>query len=141
MGIKKVLKNKKMGDIVTSFTMPLLTIVFVSILLFMFLNTTKQDKIADDLDRMGRKYILQMETDGYLTAGNKNKLISSLESIGVKNISLAGTTMQNVAYGSEIDLMISCDVEVENITMEGFKIKKKIDTVRYSDTWSSTAKN
>ena len=48
MGIKKVLKNKKMGDIVTSFTMPLLTIVFVSILLFMFLNTTKQDKIADD---------------------------------------------------------------------------------------------
>ena len=93
------------------------------------------------IDRMGRKYILQMETDGYLTAGNKNKLISSLESIGVKNISLAGTTMQNVAYGSEIDLMISCDVEVENITMEGFKIKKKIDTVRYSDTWSSTAKN
>lgn len=137
----KVLNNKKMGDIVTSFTMPLLSMVFISILLFIFLNATKQDKIADDLDRLGRKYMLHMETDGYLTAGNKNELISSLESIGVKNISLAGTTMQSVEYGSEINLMISCHVETENITMEGFKIKKKIDTVRYSDTWSSTAKN
>lgn len=141
MRIKGALKNKKMGDIVTSFTMPLLTMVFISILLFIFLNATKQDKIADDLDRMGRKYMLHMETDGYLTAENKNELIRGLESIGVRNISLAGTTMQSVEYGSEINLMISCDVEIENITMEGFKIKKKIDSVRYSDTWSSTAKN
>lgn len=137
----KHLFKKKTGDIITNFATPLITLVVISVLLISFLSATRENKRMNDLDLIGRKFILHMETDGFLTNENENMIISRLESIGAKNISLSGTTKNSTSYGSEINLMISCDIEVELVKMQGFKVKKEKEIMRYSDSWSSTAKN
>ena len=136
----KKLKKRK-GDIVSDFSIPLVTLVIVGLLLTVFLESVKQNKLLDDLDRIGRQYMLRMETYGYLKDNDKVELIEKLNDIGVKNISLVGTNFSSASYGSDIQLHISCDVEVENVKMNGFKLVKNKEIVRYSDSWSSTAKN
>ena len=136
----KKLKKRK-GDIVSDFSIPLVTLVIVGLLLTVFLESVKQNKLLDDLDRIGRQYMLRMETYGYLKDNDKVELIEKLNDIGVKNISLVGTNFSSVSYGSDIQLHISCDVEVENVKMNRLNEVKNKEIVRYSDSWSSTAKN
>ena len=54
-----------------------------------------------------REYMLIMETEGYLPAADQTALIAELESYGLYNISLSGTTMREVNYGDRIYLKIS----------------------------------
>ena len=54
-----------------------------------------------------REYMLIMETEGYLPASDQTALIAELESYGLYNISLSGTTMREVNYGDQIYLKIS----------------------------------
>ena len=54
-----------------------------------------------------REYMLIMETEGYLPASDQTALIAELESYGLYNISLSGTTMREVNYGDRIYLKIS----------------------------------
>ncbi len=54
-----------------------------------------------------REYMLIMETEGYLPAVDQTALIAELESYGLYNISLSGTTMREVNYGDRIYLKIS----------------------------------
>ena len=46
-------------------------------------------------------------TEGYLPAADQTALIAELESYGLYNISLSGTTMREVNYGDRIYLKIS----------------------------------
>ena len=54
-----------------------------------------------------REYMLIMETEGNLPAADQTALIAELESYGLYNISLSGTTMREVNYGDRIYLKIS----------------------------------
>lgn len=54
-----------------------------------------------------REYMLIMETEGYLTQNDSANLISELEGYGLYDVSLSGTTMLEVDYGSRIYLKIS----------------------------------
>lgn len=54
-----------------------------------------------------REYMLIMETEGYLPTEDQTALIAELESYGLYNISLSGTTMREVNYGDRIYLKIS----------------------------------
>lgn len=54
-----------------------------------------------------REYMLIMETEGYLPAVDQTALIAELESYGLYNISLSGTTMREVNCGDRIYLKIS----------------------------------
>jgi len=141
MVYKKLLFRKSKGDVVTDLAIPLITLIIIGVLLVATLSFVKENKRLDDMDRIGRQYMLHMESDGYLTDANKQSLISKLESIGAKSISLSGTTTSSVEYGNEINLMISCDIEIDTINMKGFTVDRQKETVNYSDTWTSTAKN
>lgn len=57
--------------------------------------------------QVAREYTLIMETEGYLKAEDQANLISELESYGLYNISLSGTTTSEVEYGDHIYLKIS----------------------------------
>lgn len=57
--------------------------------------------------QVAREYILIMETEGYLSAADQVSLQAELESYGLYNISLSGTTTSEVNYGDRIYLCIS----------------------------------
>ena len=54
-----------------------------------------------------REYLLIMETEGYLKPADQSALIADLESEGLYNISISGTTTREVNYGDRIYLKIT----------------------------------
>lgn len=58
-----------------------------------------------------RNYVLRMETCGYLTAEDEQALRKELLEQGVTEISLDGTTREEVDYGAEITLRITGKIE------------------------------
>lgn len=56
--------------------------------------------------QLARKYILRMETVGYLTERDRIMLCQELETAGVSEVILEGTTLHEVVYGAPITLQI-----------------------------------
>lgn len=63
-----------------------------------------QQKIQ--MGQLARGYILEMETDGYLTPQNEENLKADLAAIGVSDVELGNTTMQSKGFGERIELII-----------------------------------
>lgn len=59
-----------------------------------------------EMSQVTRKYILRMETKGYLDAADKTGLLSELTALGVREIELEGTTLMAVGYGETIRLCV-----------------------------------
>ncbi|MBO5336922.1 MAG: hypothetical protein J6A94_07335 [Lachnospiraceae bacterium] len=60
----------------------------------------------DEMGQLARKYILKMETTGYLTVEDMLLLTDELEAMGVTEIQYGGTTVNAVPYGEAITLQI-----------------------------------
>lgn len=122
--------------------MPLVSLIVASIILVLTLNTMSDGLKKVAVDSIARDYILSMEIEGYLTNESKNELISELQSKGLKNISLSGTTTSKVGYGKKINLSITGQVEIIEFKVTGFldvtKTKKLVDI---KSSKSSTAKH
>lgn len=63
------------------------------------------------VSQLARKYILRMETVGYLLPDDQTALWQELDTMGVTEISLEGTTMHTTAYGMPITLCICGKLE------------------------------
>lgn len=63
------------------------------------------------VDQIARKYILRMETVGYLNVSDHALLCQELEEAGVTELELEGTTLQEVTYGEVIALRIRGKLE------------------------------
>lgn len=83
-----------------------------------------QEKEA--VGQLARKYILRMESIGYLAVGDRTRLTMELREMGVTEIEYNGTTLTPVGYGEEIVLEI------------GGKLKGEYD---FAEKRISTAKN
>ena len=57
--------------------------------------------------QLARKYILRMETVGHLQEQDKIALQQELESMGITEVELDGTTFGEVGYGTPITLRIT----------------------------------
>ncbi len=71
-----------------------------------------------EIVQLARKYILRMETCGYLTGEDETKLMYELEQLGVKEVNLAGSTVNQVGYGEEIRLQIKGRLGEEHVFEE-----------------------
>ena len=109
-----MLKKKEKG-MVDDFLPIVAFILLAAILIFMFINYNAAVNKKTEINFIARKYLLMMETQGYLTDGMKADLIQELEDEGfygtntkgaVSASNLAGTTMSNVGYGNEITIVI-----------------------------------
>ena len=56
------------------------------------------------LGQTARKYMLRMETVGFLESHKEEELTSELKALGISELSLEGTTTEPVSYGEEITL-------------------------------------
>ncbi len=75
--------------------------------------------------QLARKYILKMETEGYLSTGELALMTDELEAIGITEISCAGTTVSKVTYGDPIVLQIQGKLRGEHAFVE-----KRVSTAK-----------
>ena len=75
--------------------------------------------------QLARKYILQMETYGYLSGQARAALSLELAELGVTGISYDGTTFNEVSYGDPIALEIHGNLKGEY----GF-VEKRVSTAK-----------
>ena len=101
-------------------------ILAMTIVVISYMSSVELIAQKTAVDQLARKYILRMETVGYLTEADKGILQQELQQMGVTELNLDGTTLMPAAYGDPITLH-----------MKG-RLKKQYE---FEETRVSTAKN
>lgn len=95
------------GDImIACFCMLAMTVVMLS-----YMDNIQLIQLKTEVSQLARKYILEMETVGYLTEQSQRLLTEKLELLGVTDIDYEGTTDVAVGYGEPITLMLQGKLE------------------------------
>lgn len=81
-------------------------ILAISTLLVFFLQVVGMLQQKQEVGQLARKYILRMETVGYLTPADEITLDRELSDMGLEELCLDGTTRNRVGYGETISLSI-----------------------------------
>ena len=119
------------------------TILAMSIVVMAYLECTGLMMKKLEISQVSRRYILKMETEGYLTPQSKESLLQELRDLGMQEIDISGTTQQPVNYGDAIQLHIKGTVKgrivgnTEGLWDEGFLAKQ----FAVEESRMSTAKN
>jgi hypothetical protein len=100
-----VLKKKKgyVGEMLTSLVITAFCII-VLITGINYVATVKDYAVANQISR---KYILRMETVGYLRIEDSDCLLNEMEDAGFSNVNLVGSTNTKQAFGEDVILSIS----------------------------------
>lgn len=134
--------RKSKGNVMDLVTIGI-TILAMSIVVMAYLECTGLLMKKLEISQLSRRYILKMETEGYLDEQSKQSLLQELQALGVQSVDISGTTMQPVSYGDTIMLKIKGTVgagiigNTEEIWNEGFLSRQfAVEEIRMS-----TAKN
>ena len=103
----EVLKKKKKASMIENMLVMMINMVVMCAFLVIIFGAFSSISDKWGMRQTAREYMLIMETEGYLPAADQTALIAELESYGLYNISLSGTTMREVNYGDRIYLKIS----------------------------------
>lgn len=103
----EVLKKKKQASMIENMLVMMINMVVMCGFLVIIFGAFSGISDKWGMRQTAREYMLIMETEGYLPAADQTALIAELESYGLYNISLSGTTMREVNYGDRIYLKIS----------------------------------
>jgi hypothetical protein len=103
----EVLKKKKPASMIENMLVMMINMVVMCAFLVIIFGAFSGISDKWGMRQTAREYMLIMETEGYLPAADQTALIAELESYGLYNISLSGTTMREENYGDRIYLKIS----------------------------------
>lgn len=103
----EVLKKKEQASMIENMLVMMINMVVMCAFLVIIFGAFSGISDKWGMRQTAREYMLIMETEGYLPAADQTALIAELESYGLYNISLSGTTMREVNYGDRIYLKIS----------------------------------
>lgn len=136
----KFIKKKKPASMLENMIVMMMNIVLLCALLLIIFGA-----FSGISDRWGqrqavRETLLIMETEGYLKPADKANLISELESYGLYNISLSGTTMSEVNYGERIYLKVSGTYDDNILAFAGGLSKVASHSTTITINRQSTAK-
>lgn len=136
----KVLLRKKSGSVIENMLVFLIGTIITTAFLVIVFGAFSSISNKWQMRQVSREYMLLMETEGYLNATDKAAMITELESFGLKNITITGTTTSQVSYGETIYLKISGTYN-ENVLAFAGGISKVADhSVTITINRQSTAK-
>lgn len=69
-----------------------ISLVFVLLVVFIYIESFNIVSRFTMVENINKKYLLRMETDGYLNEDNQYKLTKELENLGINNINFNETT-------------------------------------------------
>lgn len=81
-------------------------ILAMTVVMLSFMQCVALIQQKTGVNQLARKYILKMETVGFLTGRDQTLLCGELEQLGVEDIRLDESTLQQVNYGDPITLTI-----------------------------------
>lgn len=134
--------RKSKGNVMDLVTIGI-TILAMSVVVMAYLECTGLMMKKLEISQVSRRYILKMETEGYLTPQSKESLLQELGELGMQEVDISGTTVQPVAYGETILLKIKGTIRArvvgnaEGLWNEGFRSKQ----FTVEENRMSTAKN
>ncbi len=103
--------------------------LFVVCIAFVFVSFAECVRIVNvksSVSQISRRYILRMETVGYLTHEDADGLVSELSDAGLRDISLGNTDTSEVGYGNPVRL------EIKGVTEGGYEIAEyRTSTAKY----------
>lgn len=120
-----------------------LLVLAMTVLMASYLESVQLLSRKEEVNQLARKYILRMETTGYLSAEDRAGLERELAGVGVTELELGGTTLSGAGYGNEITLSIrgrlpgKSAVTKEGVTGTFFEGR----AYPFREQRSSTAKN
>lgn len=110
--------KKRKGSIVD--ILPSMIMVIAAVMLIMvFFDLYQILSLNEDVKQIARKYMLTMETMGYLDAASRTSLMQDLSDLQVTDIDLTGSTMTDAGYGNAVYLQITCKLPIEQLNMDG----------------------
>ena len=83
-----------------------LCLLAMTVVMLSYMDNVQLIQQKTDVSQLARKYILRMETVGYLAPGDRSMLTGELQAIGVTEVSYEGTTENVVGYGEPSCLQI-----------------------------------
>lgn len=134
------IKKKKQASIIENMLVMLLEMIVVCAFLVVIFGAFAGISDKWGMRQVAREYLLIMETDGYLSGTDQAKMIAELESYGLYNISLSGTTTREVEYGERIYLCISGTYDDNILSFAGGLSKVTENPVQITINRQTTAK-
>lgn len=120
------IKKEGVGNLVTCM---IAIVIFMAVMGYSVVTYTNLN-LAIKKGRIERSVLLQMETEGYLSAAARDELTRQLADLGVEGISFAGTTMTPAGYGNTVILSVTGTIRTKNI----IGLKNLSEFLRGSDT-------
>lgn len=120
------IKKEGVGNLVTCM---IAIVIFMAVMGYSVVTYTNLN-LAIKKGRIERSVLLQMETEGYLSAAARDELTKQLTDLGVEGISFAGTTVTPAGYGNTVILSVTGTIRTKNI----IGLKNLSEFLRGSDT-------
>ena len=99
--------KKKKASVIENMLVSLIGMVMLCAFLVIVFGAFSSISDKWNMRQAARETLLIMETEGYLKPSDQQALLTELREYGLYNISLAGTTTQEVDYGDRIYLKIT----------------------------------
>ncbi len=135
-----MLKAKKKGSIMENMIVMLLNMILLCAFLVIIFGAFSGISDKWGMRQVAREYSLLMETEGYLKPADQANLISELQSYGLYDISLSGTTTREVNYGDRIYLCITGKYDERILAFAGGLSKVTTRTTNLTINRQTTAK-
>lgn len=97
--------NRQQGNVGNLMITGICTLA-ITVLMLSYLGHAELLSQKAQVDQLARKYILKMETVGYLTQEDRVALNCELEEAGASELDFYGSTVNRVTYGMPITLQI-----------------------------------
>lgn len=119
-----------------------ISLLAMAVVVMVYLNLSQLMMTRLEISQVSRKYILRMETKGYLDEADKSGMLQELTALGMQKIDLSDSTVTPVAYGDPIKLSLKGTVkgsalDMGNGWMNGF-VQREYEV---AEKRMSTAKN
>lgn len=118
-------------------------VLAMTVIMMAYLGSMQLLDTKAQVSQTARKYILRMETVGYLTGNDQLQLSWELTQLGATELDFTGSTMSRVDYGSPILLVIRGKIAGQSISAGGGLFHTVFGTAEYEfeEKRMSTAKN
>ena len=118
-------------------------VIAMTVLMLAYMGSVRLLNSKSQIDQIARKYILRMETVGYLTGNDCLQMTQELAALGAIELDYTGSTLDQVDYGSTISLVIRGKIPGQKVvTGSGlFNTTQEIAWYEFEEQRISTAKN
>ena len=134
-------KEKEEGSVGVEaiFTFAIALVMFMAVMT-MTLAAFKDINNKWNMKQCAREYLLIAETQGCLTTADVASMISEMESYGLYNVTVTGTTTSEVPYGNKIYVCVQGDYDDTRLIMTNAASKITSSTEHIEMTRMTTAK-